>query len=125
MFAGHRTANRPHLLCGDFNANAPSQQIDPARCKPKTRRQWEENGGRLPRRVVRKILDAGYTDALHARLGAEAETTGTFSTEFPGQRVDYVFTFGVEPGRLRAAWVEQGPGAKEASDHFPVGVEIG
>ena len=57
-------------------------------------------------------------------LGAVAETTGTFSTEFPGQRVDYLFTFGVGRDRLKSAWVEQGPAAKEASDHFPVGVEI-
>ena len=34
VFRGHREANRPHLLCGDFNANAPYQRIDPARCKP-------------------------------------------------------------------------------------------
>src|SRR4051812_32888412 len=33
VFARHRSANRPHLLAGDFNANAPYQQIDPAKLK--------------------------------------------------------------------------------------------
>lgn len=123
-FEPHRLANRPHLLCGDFNANSPVQKIDPARCKPKTRKAWEENGGGVPRRVVSRLLQAGYVDSLHAVNPVAAETVGSFTTEFPGQRVDYVLTWGIEPGRLKAAWVEQGRVAKAASDHFPVGVEV-
>lgn len=123
-FASHRAAGTPHLLCGDFNANAPSQQIDPEQCKPKTLDAWRQNGGQLPRRVVQRLLDAGYVDALRAALGPAADTLGTFTTDFPGQRVDYAFTFGINPGRLRSAWVGQSDDARRASDHFPVGLEI-
>jgi len=30
-----------------FNANSPIQHIDPAKCKPRTQREWSENGGGL------------------------------------------------------------------------------
>ena len=120
----YRALCRPHLLCGDFNANAPYQRIDPAKCKPRTRRDWEANGGGLPRRAVQRLLDAGYVDTLRELHRAEAETAGSFTTEFPGQRVDYVFAFGMEPTRLKEAWVDQSESARGASDHFPVGLEI-
>jgi endonuclease/exonuclease/phosphatase family metal-dependent hydrolase len=124
VFAPHREAGRPHLLCGDFNANSPVQQIDPARCKPRTRKEWEQNGGHIPRRVVQRLLDAGYVDSLHAAYPREAQTTASFTTEHPGQRVDYVFTFAIDPGRIKSAWVYQVKPAADASDHFPAGAEI-
>ena len=123
-FEPHRVAGRPHLLCGDFNANAPYQRIDPEKCKPRTRKEWSENGGGLPRRAVQKLLGAGYVDTLREVDPAAAETAGSFNTRFPGQRVDYVFAHGFDPGTLKRAWVEQSDGAKGASDHFPVGVEL-
>src|SRR4051812_25525307 len=36
-FAPLRAAKTSHILLGDFNANSPVQEIDLARCKPKTR----------------------------------------------------------------------------------------
>ena len=120
----YRHAGVPHLLCGDFNANAPYQRIDPARCKGKTRRAWAANGQRLPRRVVQAVTDAGYVDTHHVRHDEEREMIGTFTTQHPGQRVDYIFAFGIPTGRVRDAWVEQDRLAKYASDHFPVGVEL-
>lgn len=124
VFAEHRRQARPHLLAGDFNSNSPVQEIDPARCKPRTREEWERNGGDVPRRVVQRLLEAGYVDTLHAADPQAARTGGSFTTEHPGQRVDYIFAYGIEPDRIKSAWIEQGPAAKEASDHFPVGVEI-
>ena len=124
VFRPERDAKRPHIVCGDFNANAPSQQIDPARTKERTRGDWEANGGKLPRRVVQAMLDAGYVDSLHAVDRDSAETTGTFSTQFPGQRVDYIFTHGIDRQRLRRAWIERDRLATYASDHYPVGLEI-
>jgi exodeoxyribonuclease-3 len=123
-FAGHRAARRPHLIAGDFNANAPYQRIDPQKCKPRSRREWEQNGGKLPRRVVQRMLDEGYRDSLREVDPAAAETVGTFTTQFPGQRVDYIFTFGFDRKQTKAAWVEQDGLAREASDHFPVGAEV-
>jgi len=120
----HRGARRPHLLAGDINANSPIQEIDPARCKPRTREEWDENGGRIPRRVVQRILDAGYSDSLHAIRGPAAGRMASFTTEFPGQRVDYIFTHGFPSERLRDAWIEQAEPAGKASDHYPIGIEI-
>ncbi|MGB7158955.1 MAG: endonuclease/exonuclease/phosphatase family protein [Tepidisphaeraceae bacterium] len=124
VFRAERDAKRPHVVCGDFNANAPQQRIDPAKCKQRTRKDWEANGGNLPRRVVQAMLDAGYVDSLHAVDPAGGETMGTFTTQHPGQRVDYIFTHGIEMTRLREAWIEQDRLATYASDHYPVGLEI-
>ena len=124
IFQPHREARRPHLLAGDFNANAPYQQIDPTRCKPSTREAWEKNGGCIPRRIIQRVLDAGYLDSLRVVDPQRAETAGTFSTPFPGQRVDYIFTFGFDPARIKDAWISYDPPAEEASDHFPIGAEI-
>lgn len=124
VFERCRRENRPHLLVGDFNSNAPYQQIDPARCKPKTRRAWEENGGAIPRRVVQNLLDNGYVDTLHAADRQRSATDVSFTTLHPGQRVDYIFAFGIDPMRIRSAWIEQDRLAKYASDHFPIGAEV-
>jgi len=124
IFRPHRESNRPHVLAGDFNANAPSQQIDPAKVKPSTREEFHKNGGHIPRRVIQQVLEAGYMDSLHVVHPREAETSGTFSTQFPGQRVDFIFTFAVDPPRCRQAWIEYDRLAKYASDHFPIGLEI-
>ena len=124
LFAPHRAAKRPHVILGDFNANSPVQQIDPQKCKPSTRAAWEQNGGRLPRRVIQTMLNDGYIDTLHARQPEQAATLGTFSTQFPGQRVDYIFAHGIDAGRIKEGGIEHDRLAKYASDHFPVIAEI-
>ncbi|MCC6423199.1 MAG: endonuclease/exonuclease/phosphatase family protein [Phycisphaerales bacterium] len=118
--------NRPavQVLMGDFNSNSPIQQIDPSLCKPSTRNAWDANGGLLPRRVIQSILDHGFIDSLEAFDLASAQSAGTFSTQFPGQRVDYIFLRGIERHTIQSAWIEQDRLAKYAGDHFPVGVEI-
>jgi endonuclease/exonuclease/phosphatase family metal-dependent hydrolase len=125
VFESHRRGRRPHVLVGDFNANSPVQEIDPERCKPSTREEWRKNGGNIPRSAIQKVLRAGYLDSYQALRPEQAKTSGTFSTQFPGQRVDYIFTFGIAPERIKEAWIEQDRLAKYASDHFPIGVEIG
>lgn len=119
-----RTRNVPHVLMGDFNANSPIQQIDISRCKQTTQEAYRANGNQLPRVVIENLLDHGYVDTLHAHLGDAAATETTFTTHEPGQRVDYVFTYGIDPGRIRRAWVERDRLATFASDHYPVGAEI-
>jgi exodeoxyribonuclease-3 len=123
-FAAYRASNTPHLLCGDFNANAPYQRIDPAKLKPKSRAAWDAQGGRIPRRVVQRLLDAGYLDTLRAFDAAAAETATTFTTEHPGQRVDYIFAFGIDHAVIRHAGVVTQEPADVASDHRPVLAEI-
>lgn len=124
VFARYRTARRAHLLVGDFNANSPVQQIDPSRLYPKSRTAWDQNGGRLPVRAIQKLLDAGYLDTLHATHPDYASTHGTFTTQYPEQRLDYIFAHSLDPARIKSAWIESDRLAKYASDHFPVGAEI-
>src|SRR5688572_31320603 len=61
-----RASNTAHVLLGDFNANSPHQRIDLNRCKPSTREQAAANGGTIPRRVIQRVLAAGYVDTFHA-----------------------------------------------------------
>lgn len=116
-----RDAGRPHILAGDFNANAPGQRIDVSRCKPSTRQAAAENGGNIPREAIALLLDAGYTETLAAVRRDEAFDLTTFTTHHPGQRVDYIFTHGIAPVN---AWVETDRLATYASDHYPVGAEL-
>lgn len=124
IFASYRSDGRAHVLAGDFNANSPVQDIKPEECKPRTRKEIQANGGTLPRRAIAKLLEGGYADALDIVQPAAARSCGSFSTRFPGQRVDYVFTHGIEPGRLKEARIEQDRLARYASDHFPITVQI-
>lgn len=123
-FKRHRDARRPHVLAGDFNANSPIQRIDPARTKPRTQKAWEANGHQIPRRVVQRLFDAGYTDTLQSFDPQAAPTLATFSTKDPGQRVDYVFTHSLPATRIKRAWIETDRLATYASDHYPVCAEI-
>lgn len=132
-FARHRASGTLHLLCGDFNANAPTQQIDLSLAHPTTRREAQSNidlkahvtDVGVPRRAIARLLQEGYLDTFRAHDARRADTTGSFTTQHPQQRVDYVFAHGhdVAP-RIVDAWIEQDRLAKYASDHFPVGVEI-
>jgi endonuclease/exonuclease/phosphatase family metal-dependent hydrolase len=63
-------------------------------------------------------------DRLHAFDANLGQTGGTFTTQHPGQRVDYIFSIGLPLASIRAAWIETDRLAKYASDHFPVGAEI-
>jgi endonuclease/exonuclease/phosphatase family metal-dependent hydrolase len=124
VFQPLRAQQTPHLLLGDFNANSPVQQIDLARCKPSTREQAAANGGTIPRRVVQHLTNAGYVDTYHLLNAEAAKTRGTFTTQFPGQRVDYVFAHSIPADRFKSAWIEYDRLATYASDHYPIGVEI-
>ena len=122
--ASHRSGNRRHVVAGDFNANAPYQRIDPARTKIKTQQAWEKNGGHLPNRVIEAMTGVGYIDTYHVLHDEQLEMIGSFTTQHPGQRVDYIFAWNVTPANVKDAWVEQDRLAKYASDHFPVGVHL-
>jgi endonuclease/exonuclease/phosphatase family metal-dependent hydrolase len=119
-----RDTETPHLLVGDFNSNSPIQQFNPACAHPRTREAFLANGNELPRQVVRHLLEEGYVDTLAVARGDEAGSLMSFTTRDPGQRVDYIFTWGIDPPRIREAWIEHDTLAKYASDHFPIGAAI-
>ncbi len=123
-FSAHRRGGQAHLLCGDFNAASPADTIDPERMKPRSLEEWKANGNALPREVIQSVLSAGYLDTFLAANGHAGRMAGTFTTQHPGQRVDYIFAWGVPAARLKSGWIEQDRLAKYASDHFPVGAEI-
>jgi endonuclease/exonuclease/phosphatase family metal-dependent hydrolase len=124
VFAPLRRSGTPHVLCGDFNANAPSQQIDFSKASPRTQRETSENGGNVPRRAIAQVLANGYVDTLRAYDAGYADTTGTFKTQYPQQRVDYIFTHSLPTERITRAWIDNSDRARDASDHFPIGVEL-
>ena len=76
-------------------------------------------------RILAAARELFYQRGIHAvGVDAIAETAGSFSTEFPGQRVDYIFTFGIDAARLKQACVVYDEPAKIASDHYPVFLEV-
>ncbi len=119
-----RNDQRPHILMGDFNANSPVQQIDLGRCKPRTREDAQANEGLIPREVMSRLLACGYIDTLAAFDPDAARHACTFTTQHPGQRVDYILAFGIRPPQVTWAHIEHDRLAKYASDHFPVAAEI-
>jgi endonuclease/exonuclease/phosphatase family metal-dependent hydrolase len=122
VFAPYRADRRPHLICGDFNANAPYRLTDPAKCTPRSRDAWAHVTP--PHEVIGAMLAAGYVDTYRVRHDETVSTTGSFTTQHPGQRVDYIFAFGVSAESITDAWIESDRLAKYAGDHFPVGAEI-
>jgi endonuclease/exonuclease/phosphatase family metal-dependent hydrolase len=124
IFSAHRRDGVPHILAGDFNANSPIQDVKPQDCKPRTRKEILANGGALPRRAIEKLLESGYVDTLDVVDPGAARSIGSFTTQYPGQRVDYILTHGIEPARLTGARIEQDRLAQYASDHFPMMVQI-
>ena len=119
-----RESGTRHVIVGDLNANAPRQRIDIDRCKPKTRDAYTQNGNVIPRDVVAALLDHGYTDTLAAVHGEAAFDQATFTTHWPFQRVDYIFTHGLPREAIVDAWIETDRLATYSSDHYPVGVEL-
>jgi endonuclease/exonuclease/phosphatase family metal-dependent hydrolase len=123
VMSSNAGVGRSHLLLGDFNSNSPTQRMDIAKCKEKTRKAYEANGHQIPRRVVQLLKDKGYVDLFEAHNPELAATATTFTTYEPGQRVDYIFGWGITD--VRKAWVEKDRLATYASDHYPIGVELG
>ena len=99
IFEPDRTAHRPHILLGDLHSHAPSP-------------------------VSTALIDAGYLDTFAACNAESTATLGTYSTQNPTQRFDYIFSHGFAKNRIKEARIEQDRLAKYASDHFPVFAEI-
>ncbi len=105
-------AGRPALMMGDFNSTAPwhphvSDGLRPA-----------YSGARIPREVIQRIRDAGWTDAVHRARPDDG--THSVSVASPTTRVDFIWLSPALSDRLLDARVEALEIAREASDHYPV-----
>lgn len=67
-----------------------------------------------------RLLQLGYIDLLAGAQSQEAQA----SSAQPPRQTDAILAHGVDPSKVKSAWVEQDRLAVYASDHFPVGVEI-
>ena len=85
-------------------------------------------GGALDRRVSRLIADAGFVDAfaqLHPDCaGRTIPTPAAADSPFSPARLDYIHLTPDLAAGLRAARIYRRPPAGEASDHFPLVVDI-
>ena len=112
-----------HVVAGDFNALAPGERLHVARMPRWIRAMVWLSGRDIARSTIQVMLDEQYVDAwrkLHpAREGY------TFPVWDPHVRLDYLFTPERWAGRLASCEVFDAPDrAREASDHFPLLVEI-
>jgi exodeoxyribonuclease-3 len=112
----------PHVLIGDFNTVAPGDLLDVRRLPHRLRALVWLSGGRIRWRTIATVLAAGYVDAFK-RLHA-GDLGYTLPTPEPHVRLDYAFVPGAFVHRVRACEVWRVEHAVEASDHFPLLLEM-
>ncbi len=112
-----------HVLTGDFNTLAPSEELDIRRLPFRLRAVVWMTGRKIRWTTIRLMLDTGYTDGY--RMLHSDDPGPTFPTWDPHIRLDYTFVPEVFRARLhRCDVVRDAPGVREASDHFPLLSEI-
>jgi len=111
-----------HFLAGDFNTMAEGAAFDPKRLPPRLQALYWMGGGRIRRRALALMLAVGYTDGYRALHSDEGYT---FPTWDPQVRLDYLFMPAKSVAAVKRCEVlRNAPGAREASDHFPLLAEI-
>jgi len=112
-----------HLVTGDFNTLAPDERLDMRRL-PAHIRAFAFITGRTIRWVtVRMMLAEGYADAY--RVLQPSGEGHTFPTWDPHVRLDYAFVPADFKDRVASCRVMRDiPGARDASDHFPLLTEL-
>jgi exodeoxyribonuclease-3 len=114
-----QTARRLHLFTGDFNTVAPTDGIQVHLLPAWIRTLIRLSGGRLPTRVIGRLLAAGYVDGfrkIHGDLDGS-----TFPAVSPRVRLDYVFLSPELSKHLNHCRVIQAPEeVRHASDHLPL-----
>ena len=111
-----------HMLVGDFNTLAPGEVLDAKLLPTRLRMLVWLSGGRIRWRTIKRILDAGYVDGFR-HLNPDIPGF-TFPAWNPHLRLDYAFVPSDFATRLRQCIVITNDRAKQASDHFPILVEI-
>jgi exodeoxyribonuclease III len=112
----------PHILVGDFNTLAPGELLDmrllPFRLRPLI---WL-GGGFIRWETIQVMLDGGYVDGY--RLLHPGEKGFTFPTWNPHVRLDFSFLPAQFADRLKTCEVLSDNITAQASDHFPLRVEL-
>jgi endonuclease/exonuclease/phosphatase family metal-dependent hydrolase len=111
-----------HVLMGDFNTLAPGEILDTRLLPLRLRALVWLSGGRIRWRTIRRVLEAGYLDAFRT---LHPHTPGpTFPTWHPHIRLDYAFLGRAFASRVARCEIVTAAPAAEASDHFPLLVEL-
>jgi len=111
-----------HVLAGDFNTLAPTENLDVSRLPARLRPFVWLSGGRIRWRTIQTVLDAGYADAYRTKHPDQPGMT--MPTRDPHVRLDYVFVPRRFADRVLSCDVVNHAEAREASDHFPVAVDL-
>jgi exodeoxyribonuclease-3 len=111
-----------HFLAGDFNTVAASDPFDWRRLPARLRALLWVSGGPIRWTAHAAMVAAGYADGyrlLHTDAGH------TFPAWEPHVRLDYLFLPERYANRVKRCEVaREAPGAREASDHFPLLMEV-
>lgn len=115
-----------HLLCGDFNALAPGEAFDSSPMPRWIRGMIWLSGRDMARSTIELMRSEGYADAWRSLHSDHEKDPGyTFPVWNPHVRLDYVFTPSEFASRFTSCQVlRDADGAKAASDHFPLFVDI-
>lgn len=112
-----------HVIAGDFNALAPGERLQVGRFPAWIQAMIWLSGRDIARETIQLLLDEGYVDAW--RQLHRDEPGVTFPTWDPHVRLDYLFAPARDAQRLRDCAVLRAPAeARQASDHFPLLVEL-
>ena len=122
LLAWIRRLEGPHVVAGDFNTLAPGEELDVARLPPRLRALFWLSGARIRWQTVDAMLSARYVDA-YRRLNPR-EPGATFPTWDPYLRLDYAFVTEPLVDRVASCRVITAPPAADASDHFPLLIEL-
>lgn len=115
--------SEPCLIAGDFNAISPNDLVLIENWPPRLKLMLALQGGRIFRRAIQEILQAGFIDCYRT---SHPEMDGfTLPTPVPNGRLDYIFVNQTLQNRLQNCFVVSAPTAVlQASDHFPVAAEF-
>jgi endonuclease/exonuclease/phosphatase family metal-dependent hydrolase len=114
-----------HLLAGDFNALAPGEAFDPSPMPAWIRGMIWLSGRDIARHTIEMMRTQGYVDAWRVTHSDAAQDPGyTFPVWSPHVRLDYVFTPTAFASRIASCRVLDEMGARTASDHYPLLVEL-
>ncbi len=121
-----RDRGKPHVLLGDFNSVHPADiarvEAEGVKWEDFVRQVQEEfPQAPLTPKTIPSLLKAGYVDAFQAVGTGDGRT---YTTAAPTLRLDYCFLDASLQPVLRHAQRWTSEGARVASDHYPVVVDL-